>query len=89
MGSSQYAFLDKDLASVNRSVTPWVVLAGHRPSYYIQSSGCVGPDTSDNFCAGSVDVEPLLMKHKVDLALWGMLLALSRMRRKKEEGKKK
>lgn len=48
-----------------------VIFAGHRPSYYVQSSGAIGPDNSDNFCSGSVDIEPLLIKHKVDLALWG------------------
>jgi len=29
-GSPQYSFLESHLACVNRSVTPWVVFAGHR-----------------------------------------------------------
>jgi hypothetical protein len=29
-GSSQYIWLESTLKAVNRSVTPWVVLAGHR-----------------------------------------------------------
>lgn len=53
-GSSQYKFLAADLAAVNRSVTPWVVVAGHRPLYWIMLQGSSpGPDTSDNFCDGA------------------------------------
>jgi hypothetical protein len=29
-GSEQYAWLAADLAAVNRSVTPWVVVTAHR-----------------------------------------------------------
>ena len=31
--SPQYAFLEAHLRSVDRSVTPWLVFAGHRPMY--------------------------------------------------------
>jgi len=30
-GSRQYAWLEKDLQSVDRSITPWLILVGHRP----------------------------------------------------------
>ena len=30
MGSSQYQFIVSSLQSVNRSLTPWIILAGHR-----------------------------------------------------------
>ena len=33
IGSVQYQFLENDLRNVNRSTTPWLVLAGHRPMY--------------------------------------------------------
>jgi hypothetical protein len=29
-GSGQYAFLQADLANVDRQKTPWVIVAGHR-----------------------------------------------------------
>jgi hypothetical protein len=32
-GSEQHAWVLSDLASVDRSVTPWVVVGGHRPMY--------------------------------------------------------
>ena len=31
--SPQYTFLEDHLRSVDRSVTPWLVFAGHRPMY--------------------------------------------------------
>jgi len=68
-GSEQYAFLEADLAAVDRKTTPWVIISGHRPMYFTQKKGQIGPDP--NFCAGAPDVEPLLVKYHVDLALWG------------------
>jgi hypothetical protein len=70
-GSSQYDFLAADLAAVDRAVTPWVVVGGHRPMYWTMLDGSLGPDTSDNFCHGARDLEPLFFAHEVDLALWG------------------
>ena len=32
-GSAQWEFMAKDLAAVNRSVTPWLVVGHHRPYY--------------------------------------------------------
>lgn len=29
-GSPQYKFLEEDLASVDRTVTPWIIFGGHR-----------------------------------------------------------
>jgi hypothetical protein len=72
-GSVQYAWLEQDLQQVDRSVTPWVVLNGHRPMY-----------CSENF-AGDYEVslgmqrafEDLIYK-QVDLALWGHYHAYER-----------
>lgn len=33
----------QDLASVNRSITPWLVIGGHRP-FYIDSTNNMEPD---------------------------------------------
>ena len=35
-GSPQYKWMENDLKSVNRTLTPWVVIAGHRPMYSSQ-----------------------------------------------------
>lgn len=61
-GSRQFQFLEADLAAVDRSKTPWVFVHGHRQMY----SGSM-------MTAGNAlgDVEPLLLKYKVDIALWG------------------
>nr|QOL01233.1 putative extracellular protein TR9_041a [Trebouxia lynnae] len=37
-GSPQYEFITSDLAAVNRSVTPWVIVNGHRPIYTTSTS---------------------------------------------------
>lgn len=35
-GSPQYEWMGKDLKNVNRSLTPWIVIAGHRAMYTSQ-----------------------------------------------------
>ena len=35
IGSEQHAFIQKDLTAVNRSATPWLIFAGHRPMYSV------------------------------------------------------
>ena len=66
-GSKQYQWLEKDLSSVDRQVTPWLILVGHRPMY-----------TSEKYAADhrvalhmQIAFEELLHKYNVDLALWG------------------
>ncbi|KAM0541005.1 hypothetical protein ACHAPJ_013421 [Fusarium lateritium] len=36
----QYRWLAKDLASVDRCKTPWVIVMGHRPMYSSKKAGC-------------------------------------------------
>ena len=58
--SEQYNFLDDHMKSINRSVTPWLIFAGHRPMY-VDST-----DTAHNFSDQPVatllrqHIEPLL-----------------------------
>ncbi|KAJ9558210.1 hypothetical protein OSB04_012824 [Centaurea solstitialis] len=61
--SEQYHWMSKDMASVDRSRTPWLIFAGHRPMY--SSSPLI---VDNNFVQA---VEPLLLEYKVDLALFG------------------
>jgi 3',5'-cyclic AMP phosphodiesterase CpdA len=71
--NQQTDWLKKDLAAVDRSKTPWVIVAGHRP-WYIN----IEPDPSD-VCKECKEVfEPLLLKYGVDLVLSGHVHAYQR-----------
>ncbi|KAI4323479.1 hypothetical protein L6164_023078 [Bauhinia variegata] len=63
--SEQYQWMKKDMVSVNRKNTPWLVFIGHRPMY-TSSKGLFSADS--NFLKA---VEPLLLQNKVDLVLFG------------------
>ncbi|KAJ5362071.1 hypothetical protein N7541_002915 [Penicillium brevicompactum] len=59
----QIEFLKADLASVDRTVTPWVIVAGHRPWYATgSSSGC-------DSCQEAF--EGLFYQYGVDLGVFG------------------
>ncbi|QCD88917.1 alkaline phosphatase D [Vigna unguiculata] len=63
--SEQYQWMQKDMASVNRQKTPWLIFTGHRSMY---TSSHTFLYSGDKF----IDtVEPLLFQNKVDLALFG------------------
>mmetsp|Transcript_26704 Transcript_26704/g.52625 ORF Transcript_26704/g.52625 Transcript_26704/m.52625 type:complete len:481 (-) Transcript_26704:144-1586(-) len=73
----QYAWLQKDLAAVNRSKTPWLITMAHRPMYCSNLDGddCTKDDSNmrkglpvlgTRFFA----LETLFNEHGVDLALW-------------------
>ncbi|KAL8144464.1 hypothetical protein V2J09_017496 [Rumex salicifolius] len=64
--SEQYEWMKNDMAAVNRSRTPWLVFAGHRPMYTTSESAVLGVDP---LFVGVV--EPLLLKNKVDVAIFG------------------
>jgi acid phosphatase type 7 len=58
---AQLAWLQNDLASVDRKKTPWVIAGGHRP-WYVSQSTCPTCQTA---------FEPLLLEYGVDLVLHG------------------
>ncbi|CAJ2510071.1 Uu.00g059710.m01.CDS01 [Anthostomella pinea] len=60
----QLQFLEADFASVDRTVTPWLLVGGHRPWY------TTGGD-SDGCAPCQAAFEPLLYKYGVDLAIFG------------------
>ena len=66
VGSEQYQWLSQDLAAVNRTATPWVVYAQHRPLY----GNTVARFLPENAIMRKA-LEPLLVKHRVDLVLLG------------------
>jgi acid phosphatase type 7 len=65
-GSAQFDFLNSTLTAVDRTVTPWVVIAMHRPMYYVDDSAAGG--TIDAYFQ---TIEPALVENKVDLFLVG------------------
>ncbi|KAJ7953891.1 Purple acid phosphatase [Quillaja saponaria] len=66
-GGSQYNFLKHDLESVDRNKTPFVVVQGHRPMYTTSN------ELRDAALRNKMleHLEPLFVKNKVSLALWG------------------
>jgi acid phosphatase len=61
--NQQTEFLKADLASVDRSVTPWVIVAGHRPWY---STG-----TGNDCTACQAAFEDIFYQYGVDLGVFG------------------
>ena len=73
--SEQYAFIANDLKMVDRTKTPFVVFLGHRPIYTTDSRGM-----SELMTRHLVQTfEPLLIEHKVSLALCGHVHKYERM----------
>ncbi|KUL81416.1 hypothetical protein ZTR_10419 [Talaromyces verruculosus] len=62
--SQQLDFLAADLASVNRSVTPWVLVAGHRPWYTTGDSSWACSSCQAAF-------EDLFYTYGVDVGIFG------------------
>ncbi|KAJ6447165.1 acid phosphatase [Purpureocillium lavendulum] len=60
--NQQLQFLEADLASVDRTVTPWVIVAGHRPWYTTGTSGCAPCQKA---------FEGIMYKYGVDLGVFG------------------
>ena len=70
--SSQYRWLEKDLDSVNRSITPWLIVGSHRPMY----SSLIGTDLIK--AKLQEYIEPLLYKYHVDLHLFAHIHSYER-----------
>ena len=70
--STQYAWLEKDLSSVSRIRTPWLIVGAHRPMYSSLVSGETIKDKLQEY------IEPLLYKHRVDLHLFAHIHSYER-----------
>ncbi|GAB4854325.1 hypothetical protein Ancab_022912 [Ancistrocladus abbreviatus] len=66
-GTEQYNWMQSDMASVNRSRTPWLIFTGHRPMYS-SIKGLAIFNCDPRFVKA---VEPLLAANKVDMAMFG------------------
>jgi len=72
VGSEQYLWLENDLKSIDRSVTPWVIFGGHR-AMYLNSNYTTAATSSDGYVSALMveHIEPLLWKYKVNLGFYG------------------
>lgn len=71
-GSPQYRWLQADLAAMDRSVTPWLVAAMHKP-WYCSNKHHLG--SGDDIAAA---LEPLLWAHSADVVFQGHVHAYER-----------
>lgn len=78
LAALQYAWLDADLAGVNRSATPWLVVVGHRSLYCSCDSDCLFSATwlregiaVNGSSTRRFGLEALLSRYGVDLWLNG------------------
>jgi len=67
-GSPQWRWMDETLSAVDRDVTPWIVIGGHRPMYTSE-----GPAPGDHLLSLYMreHMDSMLAKHKVNLMLTG------------------
>lgn len=63
--STQFAWLEADMAAVNRTETPWLVVFGHRSIYCSCDTDCDGDATAVR--VGTYGLEALFRKYSVDL----------------------
>ncbi|GAB5031736.1 inactive purple acid phosphatase 27-like [Nannochloropsis oceanica] len=73
-GSPQHDFLLDALSSqMNRTLTPWVVVAAHRPMYIDSDWDDPEKEASDQEVAKKMQegLEDVLMQYKVDLGIYG------------------
>jgi len=72
---AQYQWLESDLARVNRDITPWIVIFGHRPMYCTNDDrdDCTKYETRTRTGLPLLHwwgLEDLLIKYGVDLGVW-------------------
>ncbi|KAK9465684.1 Metallo-dependent phosphatase-like protein [Lipomyces arxii] len=64
--NEQIDWLERDLAAVNRTLTPWIIVSTHRPWY------AAGVNVSTSICWNcKIAFEPLLLKYNVDMVFYG------------------
>lgn len=71
--SEQYEWLEKDLASVDRTKTPWIILNGHRAMYISSTFNTSQYTWSDGSVQAALikNIEPLLWKYQVNAGFYG------------------
>ncbi len=78
IGTEQYQWIEADLKSIDRTVTPWVIFGGHR-AMYINSNYGGNPSADIDYMANMVtNLEPLLWKYRVNMGFYGHNHAVQR-----------
>jgi len=69
--SAQYQWIAQDLSSVDRTATPWLIIAGHRPMYIdsLNNMNWTGDQPVAQLLRDNI--EPIMLKYRVNLAFWG------------------
>ncbi|KAF4717767.1 hypothetical protein FOZ62_024369 [Perkinsus olseni] len=67
-GSAQHQWLEDDLANVDRTKTPWVIVTGHRAMYQTCKGFQLDQEVAEHLIS---DVGPLLTKNRVDVFVAG------------------
>ena len=67
--SPQYLWLAQTLRSIDRTVTPWVIAMGHRPTYVDWKAGA--SEEYDTMAYYQYLLDPLFTETKVDLVFHG------------------
>ena len=67
INSTQYDWIDNDLRSVNRTLTPWLIVGSHRHMYSSQYDSAGENNIAANL---QLHLEPLFYKYHVDLNLF-------------------
>lgn len=71
IGSTQFKWIEHDLRNVDRTITPWIILIGHRPMY-VNSVRRGVPGADEDVMEQLIEnLETLLWDNRVNLALWG------------------
>lgn len=75
--SEQYMWLENDLLSVNRTLTPWIIFGCHRAMYI--NAGKEGTWDIDTMNLLISTIEPLLWKYHVNIGFYGHTHVVQRM----------
>jgi acid phosphatase type 7 len=88
VGSEQYLWIENDLKTVDRKLTPWVIFGGHRSVYLNSNLCCKENVTCGTDCYLGSDqgvskmlqdsIEPLLYRYRVNIAFSGHLHEIQR-----------
>ena len=65
--SPMYEWIEKDLKSVNKGLTPWLIVVGHRAMYISEKY----PEGQTIMFEMQKALEDLFYTYRVDLAVWG------------------
>lgn len=71
VGSKQWTWLENDLKAVDRTKTPFIIFGGHRAMYLNSDFGGSWPSDIVTMQTLIDNVEPLLLRYKVNLCFYG------------------